>query len=165
MSKIGVALDGHSYTVDVRLEHRTGSELMVVVDGETIKVMVPDLDQPPDKGEWLIVGDRPYEIVVDRDLRWIRGYAGLHRLEVRDLETTASRPRSGDGRVKAPIPGHISRIFVQPGAEVTEGQPLLVLEAMKMANEVRAPRSGRVAQVHVRAGQDVSLGCLLAEIE
>lgn len=164
MSKIGVTIDGRTYTVDVRLDRRTDSEVTVVVDGETIPVVVPELDQPPDKSEWLIVGDRPYEVVVDRDLHWIRGYLGLHHLEVRDLEATVSRPVSGDGRVKAPIPGLVTRILIEPGMQVTAGQPLLLLEAMKMANEVRAPRAGTVAQVHVKPGQNITLGHLLAEI-
>ncbi len=165
MSRIGVTIDGHSYTVDVRLDQREDSELTVVVNGESLKVMVPDLDAAPQHTEWLIVGDRPYEIVLDPDLHWIKGYAGLHRLEAQDLDATvARRVAGGDGRVKAPIPGLIARILVSPGQEVTLGQPLLVLEAMKMENEIRAPRPGTISEVNVKPGQDVTLHHLLLEI-
>jgi biotin carboxyl carrier protein len=164
MSKIGVVIDGRSFIVDVRLDQRTDSELAVVVNGETMRVTVPDLDAAPQRDEWLIVGERPYEIVLDRDLHWIKAWAGLHRLEIRDLEATMSRAISGDGRVKAPIPGHVARILVAVGQEVSAGQPLLVLEAMKMENEIRAPRAGSINRLNVRAGQDVTLHYLLAEI-
>jgi biotin carboxyl carrier protein len=164
VSKIGVTIDGHPYTVDVTLDQRVDSELTVVVNGETIRVALPDFDRPPDKMEWIIVGDRPYEVVMDPDLHWIKGFAGLHRLEVRDLEAVVARPVSGDGRVKAPIPGLITRIFVEAGDQVEIGQPVLVLEAMKMENEVCAPRAGTVKHVNVRPGQQVTLRQILAEI-
>jgi biotin carboxyl carrier protein len=164
LSKIGVTIDGHTYTVDVRLDQHTDGEVTVEVNGATVKVSVPELDLPPNKMEWMIIGERPYEIVLDRDLHWIKGYAGLHRLDVRDLEATVSRPMSGDGRVKAPIPGLITRILVDLGAEVTGGQPLLVLEAMKMENEICAPRAGLITRINVQPGQDVTLHQLMLEI-
>ena len=89
----------------------------------------------------------------------------LHQVEVRDLESTIARPASGDGRIKAPIPGLITRVLVSPGEPVEIGQPLMVLEAMKMENEIRAPRSGRVTQINVAAGQSVALGMVIAEVE
>jgi acetyl/propionyl-CoA carboxylase alpha subunit len=164
VSKIGVSIDGRTYTVDVKLDQRADSELTVVVNGETLRVTVPEFDRPPDKMEWIIVGGRPYEIVLDADLHWIKGFAGLHRVEARDLEAVVARPVSGDGRVKAPIPGLITRIFVEAEDHVELGQPLLVLEAMKMENEVRAPCTGKVGRVDVRPGQDVTLHQILAEI-
>jgi biotin carboxyl carrier protein len=66
--------------------------------------------------------------------------------------------------VKAPIPGLITRVFVEPGATVQAGQRLLVLEAMKMENEVRAPRGGVVQQVNVHPGQSVNLSEVMVEI-
>ncbi|MDL1896866.1 acetyl-CoA carboxylase biotin carboxyl carrier protein subunit [Anaerolineae bacterium CFX7] len=71
---------------------------------------------------------------------------------------------SGDGRVKAPIPGIVTQIFVQVGDAVTLGQPLLILEAMKMENQIRAPRDGTLASVNVSAGEGVTLGQLLVEL-
>jgi biotin carboxyl carrier protein len=57
--------------------------------------------------------------------------------------------------VRAPIPGVIVSIGVQPGDEVTAGQELCVLEAMKMNNAIRASRAGQVATVYVSVGQHV----------
>ncbi len=76
-----------------------------------------------------------------------------------------TRPASGDGRVKAPIPGLIARLLVEPGAVVEPGTPVLILEAMKMENEIQAPRGGTVTEISVELGQIVTLNELLMEIE
>jgi biotin carboxyl carrier protein len=112
----------------------------------------------------VVVEDRSHEIVVDRGLHWLRSNTGLHHVEVRDLEAAVARPASADGRVKAPIPGLITRVLVGAGDHVAVGQPLLVLEAMKMENEIRAPRAGVVSRLDMVAGQAVALHEVLAEI-
>ena len=71
----------------------------------------------------------------------------------------------GSGDVKAAIPGRVLRLLVSPGDEVQRGQPVVVLEAMKMENDVRAPRDGVVASVEVAAGQPVGAGQLLLRLE
>ena len=114
--------------------------------------------------EWLIVDGRPYEIVFDPDLHWVKTNNSVHRVEVRDLEALVNRRHSGDGRVKAPIPGLITRLLVESGQRVEAGQPLLVLEAMKMENEICAPRAGVLSQLHVTVGQNVAHRRLLCEI-
>jgi len=65
--------------------------------------------------------------------------------------------------LRAPIPGIIIKVTVQAGAEVTYGQELCVLEAMKMNNLIRAPRAGTIAAVHVSEGKHVKHGDLLME--
>ncbi|HEX9118393.1 MAG TPA: biotin/lipoyl-containing protein [Anaerolineae bacterium] len=164
MSNIGVVIDGRSYTVDLKLDQRKDSELDVVVNGETLRVVAPDLNVAPERDVWVIVDGRPYEVLFDRDLHWIKAHGGLHRLEVHDVDAWRTRTISGDARVKAPIPGLVTRILVKVGDEVTAGQPLLVLEAMKMENEIRAPRRGQVSHLNVKPGQNVTLHHLLAEI-
>ncbi|MGQ9550191.1 MAG: biotin/lipoyl-containing protein [Roseiflexus sp.] len=164
MSKLSITIDGRTFTVEMPPLPRTSNDMTVQINGQTVHVLAPDTgsSEPLD---WLIVDGRPYELVIDPHLRWIRSRSGLHQIEVHDLEATISRPASGDGRIKAPIPGLITRVLVNPGEPVEIGQPLLVLEAMKMENEIRAPRSGRVTQVNVAAGQSVALGMVLAEVE
>ena len=142
-----------------------GQPVPVTVDGQTVSVLLPDADKPVDEMEWLLIDGRPYELAFDRDLRWVKAFSGIHPLELRDLEAGVGRPTSRDGRVKDPIPGLNARVLVAPGQRVEAGQPLLVLEAMKMENEIRAPRAGLVSAVHVSAGRSVALGQLLAEID
>jgi biotin carboxyl carrier protein len=161
MSKIGVTIDGHNFEVEINLNQRMDTEFTVLVNGEPARVVLPDR---ADQLEWIIVDNLPHEIVIDSDLGWIKAKTGLHRIEVRDLEARVARPMSHDGRIKAPIPGLIKSVLVSLGDPVAAGQPLLVLEAMKMENEVHAPRAGVVAQLNVSAGQSVTLNEVLAEI-
>ena len=164
MSKIAVTVDGQTYEVEVTLPPSNATDFTVTVDGQSVPVSVSSLDGI-DALDWVATDNGPYEITVDRDLQWIRSYRGRHTVEVRDLEVTTSRPMSRDGRVKAPVPGLITRILVQPGDKVEAGQPLLVLEAMKMENEIRSPRAGTVKAIKVTPGQKVNQGEVLVAIE
>jgi biotin carboxyl carrier protein len=71
---------------------------------------------------------------------------------------------SGPLRVVAPMPGKIVRVLVRTGEAVQVRQPLIVIEAMKMENELRAAGAGTVADIQVRDGQSVEAGALLAVI-
>ena len=61
-------------------------------------------------------------------------------------------------RVRAQMPGKIVRVLIQQGADVEKDQPLVVMEAMKMENEIRAPQAGKVSQIKVAEGQAVDTG-------
>jgi propionyl-CoA carboxylase alpha chain len=81
-------------------------------------------------------------------------------------------PRFGDpeklapaGSLLAPMPGLVLRVLAEPGAAVTAGQPILVLEAMKMEQTVSAPADGVLAELHAKAGDQVSAGQVLAVLE
>ena len=85
-----------------------------------------------------------------------------------DVRPDADAPSRGgglrDGRVEAPMPGSIIAVHVKPGDVVRAGQPLVVLESMKMHNEVASPIDGVVRGVHCRVGDQVGFGQALAEI-
>jgi biotin carboxyl carrier protein len=70
----------------------------------------------------------------------------------------------GPQRLTAPMPGKVVRVAAHPGERVSERQPVVVIEAMKMENELRAARDGVVSQVLVQVGQSVEAGALLAVI-
>jgi biotin carboxyl carrier protein len=72
---------------------------------------------------------------------------------------------AGPQRLAAPMPGKIVRVPVAVGESVRVRQPLVVVEAMKMENELRASRDGTVAEVHVREGMSVEAGALLIVIQ
>ena len=72
---------------------------------------------------------------------------------------------SGPQAITAPMPGRVIRLLVEPGQEVSAGDGLIVVEAMKMQNEMKAPRAGRVAAVKTVAGATVSAGDVLLVIE
>ena len=70
-----------------------------------------------------------------------------------------------DGGLEAPMPGVVTKVMVVVGDEVTKGQPLVALEAMKMEHLVRAPRPGRVKVVAASPGQMVQSGASLVELD
>lgn len=84
-------------------------------------------------------------------------------------EKKAGRKKAGqsqsDSDISAPMPGKITKVAVTDGAVVTEGQLLLVLEAMKMEYSLKASIAGRVKAVKCKAGDQVTLGQLLVEVE
>ena len=168
MSRLVVTIDGFSYEIDLVLPPRSDADLVVLVDGEEIRVTAPDLNAGIDSLEWFIVEGRSYEAAIDSEFRWLRSRWGLSALEIQDLETPLERLPAGDGlsgRIKAPIPGQVSQVLVAEGDQVVTGQALLVLEAMKMENEIRAPLAGKVKALNVSPGQRVALSEVLVEIE
>jgi biotin carboxyl carrier protein len=74
-------------------------------------------------------------------------------------------PAQGDGRVTAPMPGRVVRVLVAVGDKVTARQPVVVMEAMKMENELRAGRDGAVTQVLVQEGLAVDTGAVLVIVQ
>jgi biotin carboxyl carrier protein len=92
------------------------------------------------------------------------------RAAVRDPRSLRSRLRDGDSvqgikKLAAPMPGKVVRILAPAGTEVEADQPVLVIEAMKMQNELKSPKRGRVKRVAVSEGAAVEAGQTLAEVE
>jgi biotin carboxyl carrier protein len=83
---------------------------------------------------------------------------------IRRLAGSAAR-LAGPGSVAAPMPGLVVRVLVQPGERVQAGQGVVVIEAMKMENELRAATAGVVRSVAVHAGSAVEKGAVLVEFE
>ena len=85
---------------------------------------------------------------------------------VRVISPEAERQtRHNDNEVFSPMPGTVIKIMAKAGDEVTAGEPVLVLEAMKMENEICAEKSGRIHTVYVSEGQTVTGNALLFEME
>ena len=79
--------------------------------------------------------------------------------------TQAGSGKKKGYRIKAQMPGKIIRILATPGARVTKGQSLLVMEAMKMENEIKAPEGGLVSKIPVTVGQAVDTGAELLNLD
>ena len=82
-------------------------------------------------------------------------------------EQEGARPttRQDGGALEAPMPGRVAAVKVAPGQQVSRGDELLVVEAMKMENALRSPRDGRVRAVHAAVGEMVGPGRVLVELE
>ncbi len=142
----GVALEAHLATVP-------GTPLYhLLLAGESWTVAAQALESP---GRWAlgVVGERVEVEVVDERTRQIQSFTGKRR------------GPAGGGTIKAPMPGLVVRVDVVEGQRVEAGARLVVVEAMKMENELRAPRAGVVARVHVAVGQAVEKGAALVALE
>ena len=90
--------------------------------------------------------------------------------QVRDPRSLRSRRGADTGsegvkKIAAPMPGKVVRILAQPGTAVEQGQGVIVIEAMKMQNELKSPKKGVVKKLLVREGAAVEAGQSLAEVE
>ena len=158
---------------DVELEvSLDGDE--VRVDGDVVTARVADVEGTPVR--MLTVGDEVHRIVVrpagsrGRYTIWVDGFR--HEVEALDERMRAIRELAGatagpvgPAPLVAPMPGMIVRVNVQVGDQVLPGQGLVVMEAMKMENELRAASAARVRSVLAQPGAAVEKGALLIELE
>ena len=145
-----VSWDGVTRVVDARqLDPETLS--LVVVDGGAASHQVRCVET-----------DQRGEVEVH-----VNGAVVRVLVDVVRTRLVSRRGRGGDGgrHVKAPMPGKVVRLLVQPGEEVTAGQGVIVIEAMKMENELTAPRDGRIAEIPVQEGTLVESGRVLVVLE
>ncbi len=146
----------------------------VHADGELVSAHLADVEGTPMR--LVTVGDRVYRVQVRAGDR--RGVYTLsidgHRFDVDALDERARTIRelsgaaaaaAGPAPLVAPMPGLIVRVHAKPGDGVRAGQGLVVMEAMKMENELRATADGTVKAVLVAPGQAVEKGAVLLELE
>jgi biotin carboxyl carrier protein len=121
----------------------------------------------------LLVDGRSYSATLDeRGAKLhVRVADSVYPLEILDEKKLRLRRAAGkftvEGKqtITAPMPGKVVKVLVARGAEVTEGQPLVVVEAMKMENELRSPKAGKVVELHVQEGQTVEGNAKLCAVE
>ena len=158
-------VDGRAVRVEVR---SSGGVLTVHVDGRPLKV---DVFPTARHFSTLIIDGRCHDAGVLRQ-------GATHSVALRDgsfevslvaaARGVAAPPRkaaAGPARVSAPMPGKVVRVVAAPGQDVQAGECLVVMEAMKMENEIRSPRDGRIKDVMVKEGQAVESGALLILVE
>lgn len=146
-----VVLDGQPHTVDAARVGVYG--LSLLIDGEEGASHDVQVTPAATGGELLIThGGRTLTATVNGRRT---GRAGA--------ETGASA--QGEQPVVAPMPGRVVRVLVAVGDEVAVRQPVVVVEAMKMENELRSPKAGRVKELNVTAGTSVDAGRVLLTIE
>lgn len=99
---------------------------------------------------------------------WVNGES--YPVEVSDPRSFRGRQKRSDSeagprKLIAPMPGKVVRILVSDTSEVEAGQGMMVIEAMKMQNEIKSPKKGRVQKIVVQSGASVNAGDLLAIVE
>ena len=160
-----VSIDGKSYRLDLdRAENRWSCRL----DGRDIEVDAvlarPDVLS-------LRIGNHAYEVKCERVAGDMHLWVGSARfaVDVRDPRSLRGRVRvvddHGPKKIAAPMPGKVVRVLVSQGAEVEAGAGVLVVEAMKMQNEIKSPKKGTVQKILVSEGAAVNAGDVLAIVE
>jgi glutaconyl-CoA/methylmalonyl-CoA decarboxylase subunit gamma len=157
--------------------------LKVKVEGTLYTVEVGDLKSRP---IFVSVDGETFEVWPESKTAYSAGPAQQRPVHKTERNTAASqfpKPKSVSGSagededslnpaevvnkkaIRAPLPGVITTILVQPGSEVSIGQELCKLEAMKMNNSIRASKSGRIASIHISIGETVKHNELLMDYE
>lgn len=164
--------------------------LELEISGRTCQVEIEPAAQP---GEWnvlidgkpvradahlvrpgvlsLLIEGKSHRIVLDPDYADPALHLHAQRIpyRVEDLRSLRARRRHahGDGpaTIRASMPGRVVRVLVEEGDAVAAHQGVLVIEAMKMQNELKSPREGRVAEIRVSPGDTVTAGDILAVVE
>jgi biotin carboxyl carrier protein len=148
-SRVHAEIDGRSYTLDVR---ESGvSSYVLIAEAAVFDCRV---DGRPDSGKRLgvIVGAKEY-LVTLIDPKCLRGASGA----VAHADEAA--------RIVAPMPGKVVRVLVNLGTQVEAGAGIVVVEAMKMQNEMKSPKAGTVVAMNVDVGATVNAGDVLAVVE
>jgi pyruvate carboxylase subunit B len=146
----------------------------VNIDGDLVVARVSEVEGTPVR--IVTIGDEIHRVVVRRGAQrgdytlWLDGYR--FDIEALDERTSAIRElsklsaaASGPAPLVAPMPGLVVRVNVKAGDQVGQGQGLVVMEAMKMENELRASAAGTVKSVNVNPGTAVEKGTVLIEME
>ncbi len=161
-----VTIAGRTLEVELEGERPT-------IDGRTVEA---DLAAGPDGVVFsLLLDGCSHALIARREAgdRWRIEVDGVpYTAEAVDERTRAIRAMiGGDARargprpVRAPMPGLVVRIEVEPGDVVRAGQGVVIVEAMKMENELKAETAGRVTRIHVEPGEAVEKGVVLVELE
>lgn len=161
-------LGEQSYTVEI--EKIETSLYRVVVEGNEFLV---DGKKTGRTNYSLIVENRSFEIEVDNTEDEYRVLVDGRNYHVHLVDERRMRPGSaqsgielqGRQKISVPMPGKVIAVLVSEGDKVEKGQELVIVEAMKMENEVRSPISGEVKEIKVKPGEAVEGGAALVVVE
>ena len=169
MIKLKAEVAGEDHQISIQ---RRESAVLAEVDGRRYALDVRDLGD----GEYLLLdGNTVYDCRVDNNHDQpdrievsLRGASYAVKLtdpkRLRSAQSGAEHDK-GTAQIVAPMPGKVVRVLVEAGSEVEAGAGILVVEAMKMQNEMKAPKAGLVVSVHAQVGSTVNAGDVLAVIE
>jgi len=160
-----ITIDGKNYRLEL---DRAEGRWLCRLDGRAIEV--DGVLARPDVLS-LRVGNKAYEIKSERVANDWHLWVGSARFaaEVRDPRSLRSRIRAADDhgprKVTAPMPGKVVRVLVRENSEVEAGSGVVVVEAMKMQNEIKSPKKGTIQKLLVSEGAAVNAGDVLAIVE
>ncbi len=150
----------------LNLEEKTESDILVSLGKRKYHVSVEFLS--PDE-ILLNIDGKIYDIIINSNSSYYsvsvngKSFKIERKSAQRILKEKVEKPKKQD--IRTSMPGRVVKVFVEEGSKVKEGQPILVLEAMKMQNEIKSPRSGIIITINPKAGDAVETGSLLFSVE
>jgi biotin carboxyl carrier protein len=187
-----IQVDGHGAPMEVEAEALTATRYRVVLDGQEHVVerrSTPSGGGPPvllrqgsasakaashaGAASWAGQGTQVQRVQLDGRLPAVQATVGELTFSVRTEDAQRQRALGKGGKaaaagpltVRAPMPGRVVKLLVKPGDKVEPGQGLVIVEAMKMENELKAPQAGTVKELSVAEGQNVESGASLLVLE
>ena len=161
-----VMVDGKPYRLEL---DKVDSGWQCRLDGKEVHV---DAVLPRRDVLSLLVDGKAFEIKREQTAQDLHMWVGSSRyaVELRDPRSLRSRKGSaqdekGPRKIVAPMPGRVVRLLVSEQAQVEAGQGIVVVEAMKMQNEIKSPKSGVIKKIVAAAGAAVNAGDVLAIVE
>lgn len=165
----------------MRIELESGKQRLTVSFDLNGTQIIAEVDGRKYEGILLNPEPNVYTLIIEGTVHELRAFAGSTEGEIevhaqhytsifKSVDQRRTRHRTGTGTagiqsITAPMPGRIVRILKEVGTEVAEGEGVVVVEAMKMQNEMTSPKAGKVAKLKVEVGQTVASGDVLAIIE
>ena len=171
---------------DVHEVQTVGEPGTVILDGERFEGKV---DRPAENQRVITIGERRYEVKVVEgevsegrfclemkgeripvelariEMRTVRGAVAARKIAPAKKTAAKGKADAGGEGIRAPMPGKVVEVFVEPGEEVEMGDVVLILEAMKMENELRSPMKATVRSVNVKPGDSVAGNQLLVALD
>jgi biotin carboxyl carrier protein len=164
--QLGVTIKGTAFTVQVTEADRDRGLFQVAIGSHKLTLKITP--QPDKQGYKVTLNKRDYtaELIAisPESSSMTRTTAATTSRPLIQTTTTLTRTTADPGSIVAPLPGRVIEVRVDDGAKVQAGDVVIVLEAMKMANEIRATQAGVVSKVHVQPGEAVEKGQSLVTI-
>lgn len=148
--------------LSAKVELREGGGYRVKLGDLSYDIDAPDADANPRR---VVVDGRVVGVYISGEEIWIDGRVTALALEPGDAPRAGTRSGVHDGALKSPMPGRVLRILVAAGDQVTPLTPVVVVEAMKMENQLFAPCSGAIESLLAQVGDTVEAGTPLLRVQ
>jgi biotin carboxyl carrier protein len=176
--KFVATMDGRQHTVEVQKDAENPDVYHMTLDGKAYDV---DCRKMPSQIVSMLMDHRSYDVDLERIARrsdtldgriHVRVRGRVMRFEILDERRLKMKEAQGFRfdvggvvAIDSPMPGKVIKVLKKEGDEVKEGEGVVVVEAMKMENELRSPKAGKVKELKVKEGAAVEAGARLALIE